>query len=277
MSAPTSFHFFTRLPQELQDTIWKIHYDSTAIRHYFERLDEWWRVEVVYAAIDTKVNLFANTALTKQETTTYEEQGQPVHGSTVAQVQLEWYATYPRPGTEATSITTSTTDRSTWLYTKQPYVRIDFGKDVVFLQNGLQYFFLYDDWPDTWASAGDWLHNVRFLAIGVEREWEDRDDTELIASLRNLEKLYLVLVPYYEPLSPGLVKPSPPREWKDYNNSILNNHSFIPEEEYFKIHPDGPADRDSQVAYSHERLAAFREAFRQRGRDVEVSIVADPY
>ncbi|KAI1346155.1 hypothetical protein F5Y01DRAFT_322048 [Xylaria sp. FL0043] len=287
MSGPTTFYYFRNLPQEVQNRIWQLHREHRGIRHYLTHSNHSGPATRHYTAIDIETDRFIRTILTRGTARNFwNEEGEPIRGESDAKVRLIGTNWASDAGRSAMSLTTASiipfVSPPTWSFWSKkfnPVIRINYKTDVVVLEsdfNCLQPLFRLQHrlgLPFRQDLQDHWLRHVQHLAVntggcrmGVERD---------IAKLPSLEQLYIVV--YRDPEC-CLRRP---RGWANFDKSLLNEHKFLPYDDFVNLHLSltvQPCGCELNSYRSNEVLGWFQRAFDIEGvQDMKISIVADPY
>ncbi|KAI0970436.1 hypothetical protein F4678DRAFT_462664 [Xylaria arbuscula] len=270
-----TFHPFIRLPPEIKNMIWELHRQRGGIRHYLTESGQSVRH---YAAIDLETNLSAETIITKGQAKRYwGPNNRPVRGESDAKIRLKGMNYVSTPGDFATSVVTANYTQN-WRLVSAPCIRFNYKNDVVVLEGmynciipafKLRFrlpFFRVD-------LVGHWLNNVQLLAIHSSRVNVGVERTT--AALPMLRHLYLLV-----DRDPDCVHGAP-RNWPDFDTSLLEERKFLPFDHFVNLHPTSagqPCDCDLDDYKSLEMQALFRGAFVHFDKpNVPITIVADPY
>ncbi|KAI0818270.1 hypothetical protein GGR55DRAFT_68618 [Xylaria sp. FL0064] len=279
---PIAFYYFRSLPRDVQNRIWELHREHRGIRHCLTLSGP--LNERHYTAIDIETDRFIRTQLTRGTALNFwNAEGEPIRGESDAKIRLIGTNKVSLPGMEAKSLTTvgQSVFRAYWYPQFQPYIRINYKKDVVVLESDFvclePVFRLQHRVPFQRADLQNhWLRHVQHLAVntsgcrqGVERR------SSIVAALPSLEQLWIIVYRdpeccLHEPMS-----------WANFDKSLLDEHKFIPYHHFVNLHrslTNQPCDCELDGYRSNEILAAFQRAFDVEGvQDMNISIVADPY
>ncbi|XXH01584.1 hypothetical protein Hte_007944 [Hypoxylon texense] len=227
-AAPTEFHYFTKLPMEIQSMIWNIHRDRAAMQHCFHVAANRYRF---YAAIDAENREIVNRCM---------EGGEKGQNSLPYESKIRFTGTVRlfkyKPGRNNSS--TQNSKRAKRL-TEVPsaHVYADLERDL--------FYFNYSN-----HSRGDWLrfiHNpidrigppqlpeshwifrVRNIALRLPTQGVpvSVEDSTLLSGMKSLENVYLV-VPRINPRVVGYFQP--PKKPKKPKRAFKFVEKFPPRE-----------------------------------------------
>ncbi|KAI1496222.1 hypothetical protein F5X99DRAFT_401111 [Biscogniauxia marginata] len=282
MLPPQTFHLFAKLPPEIRAIVWKFHLTRRGIRHYIVVSPRGRH----YAAIDIETDTVLDTIITKSMMEKCWPDG-PVRGERDSCIRLIGGNLTPEPGSLAKSIVTVNHTRS-WRKRSSPYIRIDFRRDLVYFGRGdpclrplfsLRVSVEPHSYEKLAADRTHWLRNVRHLAIQLDVNTSSLSPGDEVALKRlwyksKLKTLYLVS--YRDPKCPY----GPPRQWRNFSRGALDEHNFLPVDEFIKLHPTYPEIRcccNLKTINSKLIKEKLQHWPRSGTAMVKIDIVVDPY